>query len=518
MKSVGKFCSSLPRWVTPAPFEPPHGCLLRLAECNGLAGTQQIRQFTGLRVGSIRNGKDLEHLAAVLHCDIEKLMAHATIHKNNARAIVGGHVLRPDADLTRLSVRRVCPACLIESSHHRVWWDWSFVSTCPFHACMLVDRCSCGSGLSWADGSVIKCRECTNGDVRRLTLEPAHSRMTAPDQWAIDRYVGAKRACVELLDDVPFGYAVELIRRIGALDLCGYLPHWPQLTSSEDNRNARIRGFELVVSNTVEVALEHAYVGYMQSTSDPSPSLGRMYGWFYPWFLINGGVRLFYHLGEILFRHAGTKIQVTRRAFSSLARAGAGSIPSTPRQTISLSEAAFLAKVRLGTMRKLLLMEGLIRPEKRKGVPVMVQRSVAERIALDIADALTLTDLETYLGIRRKALLQIAKHNVIPFWVKGGVIGQHGYLFRRAEIAKWLESLTEAAPMIQLAPPGTISLADAPHDCRIPTVPFFEAIICRKIPVRGIVGSGRNLQSAIVDTKDVARYKAAIRQTKSASS
>ncbi|CUT09719.1 hypothetical protein BF49_0799 [Bradyrhizobium sp.] len=515
MKSLGKPYSPLPRWVTPEPFEPPHGCLLRLAESNGLAGTQEIRQFTGLNVGAIRTGKDLEQLAAILHSDIEVLLAHATIKKNNARALVGGHVLRPDADFTRLSVRRVCPACLIESSYHRVWWDWSFVSTCPFHACMLADHCSCGNGLSWSDGSVAKCRECTDGDVRTVMIEPAHAKMTAPDQWAIDRYVGANQVRAELLDDVPLGYAVELVRRIGALDLCGYRPNWPQLTSVEDNRNARIRGFELVSSDNVETALEHAYTGYIESTRDPSPSLGRMYGWFYPWFLGNGGARLFNRVGERLFRHAGTKIQVTRRAFSSLTRAGAGSVSPVHRPTISLSEAASIAKVRHGTMRKLLLLEGLIRPEKRKGVPVMVERSVAERITRDIADAFTLMSLEAHLGIRRKALLQIVRHNVIPFWVKGGVKGQHGYLFRRADTTKWLEDLLTGAPTIQVAPAGAVSLTDAPNDCRIPVITLLEAIVRRKILVRGIVGTDRNLRTAFVDIKDVINYRAILRAAKS---
>ena len=363
-----------------------------------------------------------------------------------------------------------------------------------------------------------KCRDCTDGDVRSLTTEPAHPRMTAPDQWAIDRYVGANQVRAELLDDVPLGYAAELVRRIGALDLGGYRPNWPQLTSSEDNRNARIRGFELVASNTVETALENAYAGYLQSTGDPSPSLGRKYGWFYPWFLGNGGARLFHRVGEILFRHAGTKIQVTRRAFSSLTRAGAGSVLSAPRRTISLSEAASMAKVRHGTMRKLLLMEGLIRPEKRKGVPVMVDPSVAERIARDIADAFSLTDLEAHLGIRRKALLKIVRHNVIPFWVKGGIIGQHGYLFRRAETMKWLEDLLTGAPTIQIAPAGAVSLADASYDCRIPVITLFDAIVGREIPVRGILGADRNLRTAFVDIKDVVGYKSRVRTTRSTNS
>jgi hypothetical protein len=43
----------LPRWIPPEPYEPPHGCLLRLAECNGLPGTSALRSIRGLAVGRI---------------------------------------------------------------------------------------------------------------------------------------------------------------------------------------------------------------------------------------------------------------------------------------------------------------------------------------------------------------------------------------------------------------------------------------------------------------------------------
>ncbi|WP_426434100.1 TniQ family protein [Bradyrhizobium genosp. P] len=502
MAPVDKSYSPLPRWITPAPFEPPHGCLLRLAECNGLRGTQEVRHFTGLNVGSIRTGKDLEQLAAVLHCDVEELRANATIHKNNARAVVGFHVLRPDADLTRLSVRRVCPACLIESSHHRVWWDWSFVSTCPSHSCMLVDRCSCGNGLSWADGSVTKCRECDEGDVRKIVIEPAHPRMTAPDRWAIDRFVGAGEFAIELLDGVPLGYAAELVKRIGTLDLFGYRATWPQLAGAEEIRNVRARGFELVASGTIEIALEHAYEGYQSISADPAPSLSRMYGWFYQWFQSNGGARLFHRMGERLLKHASSKIQVTRRAFHGLGR------PSTG--PVTLSEAASMAKIRTGTMRKLLTIEGLIRSEQKKGVPVLVERAIAERVAWDIAESLTLSGLENHLGLGRKALLKLVRSGLIPTWVTGGFRGQHSYIFRKAEIAMWFEDLLGKPPTLEVPPADAVCVADAFVTCLIPATVLVCAIGRREISVLGICGKRRNFKSALVKCADVLEYKVKI--------
>jgi hypothetical protein len=493
---------SLPRWIRPERFEPPHGCLLRLAECNGLPGTKEVRLITGLRVGNIRIGSDLDQLAAVLHCDVAALRANSTIHKKNAQAIVGGHILRPGADLLPQGMRRVCPACMTESAHHRVWWDWSFVSTCPSHGCMLVDHCSCGSKLSWKDGSPVKCRECLNGDVRDLPLELAQPRMTAPDRWAIDRFTGDGTLRVELLDDVPLGYAAELVKRVGTLDLFGYRPAYPQLVDPVEIRDVRARGFELVASGAVADVLERAYDGFFLSTGGSSPTLQRMYGWFYPWFMFNGGPQLFYRMGEVIFQNASTKIQVTRRAFSSLLRSGTG--------PVTLSEAASMAKVRTATMRKLLSMEGLIRTEKRKGVPVLVGRAVAERMARDIADALSLTGLGERLGLSRTALTKLVRSNIIPSWIAGRKHGQFGYLFRRAEIEAWVDDLLGSAPTLEIAPARTVNLASAPHTCRIATTVLVSAIMRGEIRVVGVCGETRDFQSAHVTFDDVIKYRARI--------
>jgi hypothetical protein len=489
---------SLPRWIHPEQYEPPHGCLLRLAECNGLPGAKEIRSITGLSIGSIRTGGNLDQLATVLNCDVAALTANSTIHKNNAQAVVGGHILHPGADLVSTSVRRICPACMTESAYHRVWWDWSFISTCPTHGCMLVDHCSCGSKLSWEDGSPVKCRQCVDGDVRDLPIELAHSRTTAPDRWAIERFTGGGTVRVELLDDVPLGYAAELVKRVGALDFFGYRRTYPQLVEQRDILNIRARGFELVASGDVVGALERTYGGYLNA-GGTLPTLTKMYGWFYPWFRHNGGPRLFYRMGEAIFRHASTKIQVTRRAFSSLLRAGTG--------PVTLSEAASMAKVRIGTMRKLLSMEGLIRTEKRKGVPVLVERAVAERMARDIATALTLTSLEEHLGVSRTALTKLVRSNVIPSWIAGGKSGQHSYFFRKAEIAQWLADLLGAAPALKKAPARTISLAKAPQTCRIAITVLVSAIMRGEIRVIGVLqGKSRDFSSVLVGTNDVLEY------------
>ena len=494
--------SSLPRWVRPEKFEPPHGCLLRLAECNGLPGTNAVLSITGLRVGMLRIGRDLDLLATVLNCDVGELEANSTAQRNNAQAVVSGHILRPEADLLPSSIRRVCPACVAQSAHQRTWWDWSFVSTCPTHGCMLVDQCSCGSKLSWKDGCVFKCYSCQFGDVRDLPLELVHPRTSAPDLWAIERFTGGDAARVEFLDDVPLGYAAEMVKRIGMLDLFGYRLSCPTLAEPTVVRDARARGFDLVRSGAVGDALDRAYGGYIKSDARFPPTLNRMYGWFYPWFIYNGGARLFPRLGQEIFAHASTRIQVTRRAFSNIMRSGTG--------PVTLSEAASMAKVRPGTMRKLLSNEGLIRPEKQKGVPVLVERSVAERMAGDVAEAWSLTGLGDRLGLSRKALTKLVRSNIVPCWIDGGKLGQKGYLFRKHDVEKWLSELVGQGNLVRTAPRGCVNLANTPHSCRIATTVLVTAIMRGDIPVIALCGKTADFQTMWVNRDDVIEYRSRI--------
>ena len=488
----------LPRWLQPEPYEPPHGCLLRLAERNGLPGMKTLRSMTGLAIGRIKTGKDLEILAAALHCDVETLRSTATFESNNARAIVGGQILRPGTDLT-LGSRRACPACLAEAPYHRLWWDWTFVTSCPVHNCMLARNCSCGSTLTCKDGSPVKCHLCKRGDVRELTLEPADPKVTALDRWSMDRFLNPDQGHVHFIDAIPLGHSVEIMKRIGVLNLGGYHPRWPGLSELGESHVVRANGFHCIVTGAVDAALDRSYEEYLGATQDSAPALGRMYGWFYPWFLLNGGPRLSAGLGEIILKNASEKIQVTRRAFASLLR-----MKTSP---LTLSEAASMSRVRLCTMRKLLAVEGLVRAEKRKGAPILVERATAERIAADLRQSLNLASLGAALSLSQTALTKLVRSSLPPIWILGGRRGQQGYLFRGNDVQRWMETIIGTAATVEVLPPGTISLAKAPRRCSIAITVLVRAIIAGDLKVVAVWGEKRDFKSALIRIDAALAYK-----------
>jgi TniQ len=416
---------------------------------------------------------------------------------NRSQSFVG-RVLRPHTDFTA-GPRRACPACLVEAPYHRLWWDWTFVSSCPFHNCMLAKTCSCGSTLTWKDGCPFRCRLCNDGDVRRLAFELADPKVLAFDRWAVDRLLLPNRTPKHFIDAVPLGYAAEIVKRIGALSLGGYQPRLTGLSKLGEPHIIRAQGFEDVVMGTMDAVLDRAYEGYITATQDSTPCLRRMYGWFYPWFQFIGGWHLSPELARLIFQNASQKIQVTRRAFGRLSRTGTA--------PLTLSEAARTAKVRHSTMRRLLAAEGLIREQKLRGVPVLVSSAIAERIAADVRQSLTLVSLGGVLAVSRTAITKLVRAGLVPTWLPRVVPSRGSYLFRRKDVLRWMVTIIGAAPTVLVRPRGTVDLADAPSRCSLAITVLVRAIVSRELSVVAVQGERRNFRSALVSIAAVLAYK-----------
>jgi hypothetical protein len=67
-----------------------------------------------------------------------------------------GNVVPTDA-LNRQQIQ-LCPICLQEKPYYRLFWELSVVSVCPFHHCLLIDRCpQCQEPIGWSRPSVVLC-------------------------------------------------------------------------------------------------------------------------------------------------------------------------------------------------------------------------------------------------------------------------------------------------------------------------------------------------------------------------
>jgi hypothetical protein len=53
---------------------------------------------------------------------------------------------------------KVCPQCLREEEYYRKIWHHINVSACPYHGCLLIEKCfNCGKAISWKSANILKC-------------------------------------------------------------------------------------------------------------------------------------------------------------------------------------------------------------------------------------------------------------------------------------------------------------------------------------------------------------------------
>jgi TniQ len=486
-----------PLWVTPLPEEPPHGMYLRLAERNGLRHIRVFENMIGVKLRHVRLGRDLDYLAAILRCEPHQLSEYSIQQGRRGSLIIRGEAVRRK-DVMMVE-RRACPACFAISAHHRFWWDLRFVTTCPMHAIRLANRCSCGGKLTWTDGSLTKCHTCEHGDVRLLSGEPAPYDVGSLDRWILSRFgIVDYKEKVPIIHKQPLGTAIEIVERIGALVVGGYRTHWQQITDySQPPGEVRAIGFRTLEEGKLAGALDRAYDGFLVSTHKAA-GISTMYGWFSYWFCHRGGPRLSTELADIMLKHAQGKAQVSRLAFPSLSRSN---------DSITLNEASRMCRVRPGTLRKLLAAENLIRPEKRKGSPVMIPFKIAKRMANDLAASVNLRGVAEIVGVRGVALVKLSRSGSIPAWVRGGNVTKPTYIFRRAEVVAWLNKLIGRAPPVTVVPDGMIPVVEAAEAASIAITVLVNAIATGHVRVERVLKGKRNLRGALVLLDAVKAYR-----------
>lgn len=152
----------------PYPDESLAGYIIRLSEANYYESPQRIFQLSGLRqkvtyVNIFAPEKDdLSQLSLI--CDVpENILWSMTFpvvtphpHRRRQTIKVFGNVVSLKT-LEYLWVK-LCPICLQASPYYRLIWNLSAVTVCPFHYCLLIERCpACQLPIEWFNSSVVRC-------------------------------------------------------------------------------------------------------------------------------------------------------------------------------------------------------------------------------------------------------------------------------------------------------------------------------------------------------------------------
>jgi len=168
--------------VEPMPLESPRGYLCRVAGAHRYDNPHWLLQLAGFpRTLSAFDREDqCRPIAHVLRLEPQEwlAMSYRSVKGTGrfAQRLFCGRKVRGDQFNYRCP--RICPKCLRERPVWWAVWDLGLVAACPFHRCLLINRCPvCGKKVAWRRPAVEKCR--CGADWRSATAEAADADLVA---------------------------------------------------------------------------------------------------------------------------------------------------------------------------------------------------------------------------------------------------------------------------------------------------------------------------------------------------
>lgn len=241
----------------PAQGESIAGFMMRLGETLGWTSTTSAISTLGISIGELRWGPRQR--------------------RGNSARLSGHQIPLKYIDLDR---RRVCLPCLAEERFLREWWEISVLSGCPHHGTALIDKCSCGTPLSWTDTNLDGCDDC-GPNKSRSGSPPSDS--TPFETWVLSYLrVMQQRVRRPEIDDGGLSFALRLLENLATLSETGFSEFLPAQDNAEAVVNRKlVKGFDLLVGLGLEEVVSHCFVRFRSSKNASIPTVPTdALGWF----------------------------------------------------------------------------------------------------------------------------------------------------------------------------------------------------------------------------------------------
>lgn len=495
----------VPRWRWPLAEEPAHGLLLHLVELNGYSTQRAVTDCLGFLMSDLRNGRPaaLSSFASAIRCPEGMLWCDSPLQLPPDRRSESSFSNGRARNMVALSIRgvpvgsnqfieakrKLCPACLDESRHHRFWWDFAAITACPRHKVRLVDRCGCGSGrrLTWKDAEIFRCSDCSR-DVP--TREPAAPEVIAAESALLRRFGVVNFPACPVLDDMSFYDCIDAMERVGAASIAGFNDNWQNAkTLRMDTSTVRARGYAILSGGGLTDLLDELLATFRAKHTDVEPALTSAYGWFYYWFHAKGG-RGF---SEILYRaflsHAAANFHLSGR----LERDAGPSLPGT----YTLKQAAEKCGVGRGPMRKLGIQLGMIRPSGIERHVLVFDGTAVRALAEDLRNSVDFTAAGPILGLNPRVLREVVSSGLItPLF--GGRDWRQQYAFRRTDLETFVDRVLGNAPAVDEVDDNLMNAARAWKILGVQQTFFLRLILSRDLRVAARLKDGIGVAAALV--------------------
>lgn len=455
------------------PGEPAYGVLLRTAELNGLSATDALEMICGERrlFFSTRStnailGEVGAEFSDIIQKSTPRFEGRRYVHVNGERLSERLHWMR--------GVRRRCPQCLVDSPHHRVWWDSSAITACPLHAVELEDRClvaGCECKIGWTSGSITRCE---NG--HDLT-EPCRSVLAS--ELAAEIYIAGRLGLpgygpVRFLDGAHLDEAIELMDKIGRAAIHGNHMKMPtSLSFGMLRRTTILKGFEILCRGEI------GFGDFLESIAqnnidDVSRSLTVRYGWFFTWLSHRPRSQLHDRLLALMMHHA--KGHVPTKAYDD------------PFLTLSL--AAKHLSISTWRLRRLLTGFGLVRAHQRRGVKLGIQRVHIEQVRSLLHGGSTVAEAARRIGERQEILIRLVRCGILATALRAETVGRNIYVLKKADLDELIDHLTEGVPQVTAAPEGLMPMGRIVIRTCMPRTEIIRLVLARKLrPAARLAGA-----------------------------
>lgn len=487
-------------WRPIEPEETAGGLLLRVAEIQGHASTDRTAKAAGISRSRLAHGfaDQLKAFAVQVDQKFAAIAADGAVRDEKGRLCLRGH---PMGDLLDFGPRRMCPACLEQSRHHRFWWDVRPITSCPRHGIELVGACRCGRRFGWRRGGLLKCSSCWNDEVAYLPRKPADPKVLRADAYLLSRFGAGDADAVPVLDALSLRNVFETLERIGAAACGGYSYEWQSAESlKQPLAIVQARGFEVLADGRLDEVLTTIYDGFIDQGGRPEEGFTSCYGWLYHWLNHKRGAKFSPLLAQSFLEHGAAR-------FPIVPKARLGRLKPAAERKLSLKAAAGKAETSVYTMKSIGLALGLIRTEKRSGSQISFPVEEVERIARDLKGALSLNETKARLGVGFKTMVSIMDDGVLLPALRGGC-QRHTYVFRPQDVDGLLDRLSDGALKVQQQAKRLIAITRLGSGRAAKIAECVRMILDGRLKVRARASGRTGLQALFVDHDEVIRAAA----------
>lgn len=412
-------------------WETAEGWMRRACRANGQPSLPPVALQLGL------NHRHLSSRSCLMIAANSRVAGLADLAANTA-SVSGGRLLVRGLEVPRrrwsTRYRRYCPACLHESAHHRLFWDFTFFLTCPLHGVPILGGAENGR-VSWAPTDLAM-------DHEGRVLPAAAPRLAVPtpgiEAWFMGRVGALPPEGVPLLDPCESEEVVWAARALGAFLLgddtydCG-----GRLRHAAARQNVGFEALRGGREHLVEVLSERAAQAEAARPKRSESAVGHLFGWFATLARSREGP-LARHLTDVM---EGIVSRGGRRRMWGRNKAP----PGVAEGMLTLTEFAAALGISTRSVRRIPILAD-VAPRGRGGSSRLYfsrDELEASRVAIDTA--LSAAEVRTVLGLRITDLptLEAAGHvRCVP--VRDPLKRAKAYLRADVEgLADWIGSFAE---------------------------------------------------------------------------